>query len=202
MKARIVVGEGSCGLAAGAGAVYSALEAKLTADIAAELSITGCVGICYLEPIVDVYDENGDDSLGDIKCTSKVHIPNVTLQLSIYAWLYEMQNPTRKVKNLYCVWLPRPQYGQPDIFLLDRVPSEVCEKIVTDYIKGESNEVSLLLLKKSGFEHEDERKRVEGEVPEAVQELIDELEERCGRTIIGNKSASGTEILDELAEKL
>ena len=33
------------------------------------------------------------------------------------------------------------------------------------------------------------------------KELIDELEERCGRTIIGNKSASGTEILDELAEQ-
>ena len=59
MKARIVVGEGSCGLAAGAGAVYSALENKLTADIAAELTITGCIGICYLEPIVDVYDEEG-----------------------------------------------------------------------------------------------------------------------------------------------
>jgi predicted phage-related endonuclease len=41
--------------------------------------------------------------------------------------------------------------------------------------KGESNEVSLVLLKNSGFEHEDEHKRVEGEVPEAVQELIDEL---------------------------
>ena len=59
MKARIVVGEGSCGLAAGAGAVYSALEAKLNADVNATLGITGCVGICYLEPIVDVYDENG-----------------------------------------------------------------------------------------------------------------------------------------------
>ena len=60
MKARIVVGEGSCGLAAGAGAVYTALENKLTADINATLSITGCIGICYLEPIVDVYDENGN----------------------------------------------------------------------------------------------------------------------------------------------
>ena len=59
MKARIVVGEGSCGLAAGAGAVHAALEAKLTADVNATLGITGCVGICYLEPIVDVYDENG-----------------------------------------------------------------------------------------------------------------------------------------------
>ena len=33
------------------------------------------------------------------------------------------------------------------------------------------------------------------------QELIKELEERTGRTVIGNKSASGTEILDELAEE-
>ena len=59
MKARIVVGEGSCGLAAGAGAVHTALEAKLTADVNATLGITGCIGICYLEPIVDVYDEEG-----------------------------------------------------------------------------------------------------------------------------------------------
>lgn len=33
------------------------------------------------------------------------------------------------------------------------------------------------------------------------KELIDELEKRTGRHIIGNKSASGTEILDELAEQ-
>ena len=33
------------------------------------------------------------------------------------------------------------------------------------------------------------------------QELLEELSARTGRTIIGNKSASGTEILDELAEE-
>ena len=32
-------------------------------------------------------------------------------------------------------------------------------------------------------------------------ELIAELEKRCGKRVIGNKSASGTEILDELAEE-
>ena len=37
MNTRIVVGQGSCGLAAGAGAVYSALEAKLNPEIAAEV---------------------------------------------------------------------------------------------------------------------------------------------------------------------
>ena len=34
------------------------------------------------------------------------------------------------------------------------------------------------------------------------KELIDELEKRTGRKIIGNKAASGTEILDELAERV
>lgn len=33
------------------------------------------------------------------------------------------------------------------------------------------------------------------------KELIEELEKRCGRRVIGNKAASGTEILDELAEE-
>ena len=60
MNVRIVVGEGSCGLAAGAAAVYDALKEKLSADIPATLGITGCVGACFLEPIVDVYDENGE----------------------------------------------------------------------------------------------------------------------------------------------
>lgn len=32
------------------------------------------------------------------------------------------------------------------------------------------------------------------------KELIDELEKRCGRKVVGNKSASGTEILDEFGE--
>ncbi len=58
MSARIAVGEGSCGLAAGAGAVYAALEKRLAAS-PVRLGITGCVGACYLEPIVDIYDDAG-----------------------------------------------------------------------------------------------------------------------------------------------
>ncbi len=57
---RIVVGEGSCGIAAGAAKVYNALE-KLINEGAlkdCELSVTGCIGMCYLEPIVDVYTDN------------------------------------------------------------------------------------------------------------------------------------------------
>ena len=54
---RIIVGEGSCGIAAGAEDVREALQAVLPAN--ATLGITGCVGACFLEPIVDVYDESG-----------------------------------------------------------------------------------------------------------------------------------------------
>ena len=52
---KIIVGSGSCGIAAGAQKVYDAIEA-LIANSSAELGITGCIGMCYLEPIVDLYD--------------------------------------------------------------------------------------------------------------------------------------------------
>ena len=49
---RIVIGEGSCGIAAGAQKVRSALEALISDEIGS----TGCIGMCYLEPIVDLYE--------------------------------------------------------------------------------------------------------------------------------------------------
>lgn len=54
---KVVVGAGSCGIAAGAQKVYDALEALKTAEANFELRITGCNGMCFLEPIVDIYDE-------------------------------------------------------------------------------------------------------------------------------------------------
>lgn len=53
---KIVVGEGSCGIAAGAEKVRQALlKENLSGTV---LTIAGCVGMCYLEPIVDIYEEN------------------------------------------------------------------------------------------------------------------------------------------------
>ncbi len=55
---RIVIGEGSCGIAAGAEKVRQEL---LKHDLGtASLDIAGCIGMCYLEPIVDIY---GGDKL-------------------------------------------------------------------------------------------------------------------------------------------
>ena len=56
----VKVGQGSCGISAGAAKVYTALENAFFADcVNASLSVTGCIGMCYLEPIVDVYDNDG-----------------------------------------------------------------------------------------------------------------------------------------------
>ena len=56
---RVVVGQGSCGVATGARKTAAELE-KQIADKGLDIpvSVTGCVGTCYLEPIVDVYDDN------------------------------------------------------------------------------------------------------------------------------------------------
>ena len=51
---RIVIGQGSCGIAAGAEKVRKALQ---NAGITADISVTGCIGMCWLEPIVDIYDD-------------------------------------------------------------------------------------------------------------------------------------------------
>ena len=53
---KVVVGASSCGLAAGAGKLIDFLNAY-TPSI--KHSITGCIGMCFLEPIVDVYVDGG-----------------------------------------------------------------------------------------------------------------------------------------------
>ena len=55
---KIAVGQGSCGIAAGAQKAYEVLESTLNLNNN-QLTVTGCIGMCYLEPIVDVYAEDG-----------------------------------------------------------------------------------------------------------------------------------------------
>ncbi len=54
---RVILGEGSCGLAAGAGKVHAAIENLMTKDDSFFLGSTGCNGMCFLEPIVDIYED-------------------------------------------------------------------------------------------------------------------------------------------------
>jgi len=55
---RFVVGSGSCGIAAGADKVYQLINEQIeSGNTKGSVELTGCIGTCYLEPIVDVYYE-------------------------------------------------------------------------------------------------------------------------------------------------
>ncbi|HUV35326.1 MAG TPA: NADH-quinone oxidoreductase subunit NuoF [Patescibacteria group bacterium] len=57
---RVIVGMGTCGLSAGAQQIYDRLHELLSAEPGLfTLSGTGCIGMCYREPLVEVRD-NGD----------------------------------------------------------------------------------------------------------------------------------------------
>ncbi|RKY53129.1 MAG: NADH-quinone oxidoreductase subunit F, partial [Candidatus Neomarinimicrobiota bacterium] len=55
---QIKVGMASCGLAAGANAVYEAFKEALPETV--ELKKTACIGFCYAEPMVEVINEKDE----------------------------------------------------------------------------------------------------------------------------------------------
>jgi NADH-quinone oxidoreductase subunit F len=67
METKVIVGLGSCGIAAGAGKVYEKIRAVKNAEnLSFELKKTSCVGMCYREPLVEIIDESGKYLYGDI----------------------------------------------------------------------------------------------------------------------------------------
>ncbi len=66
-QTKVIVGLGSCGIAAGAKKVYNKIKAlKETKDLGFELKKTSCIGMCYREPLVEVVDDSGSYLYGDI----------------------------------------------------------------------------------------------------------------------------------------
>lgn len=64
---KIIVGLGSCGIAAGAGKVYDEIVRIKEADnLNFDLAKTSCVGMCFREPLVEIIDETGSYLYGDV----------------------------------------------------------------------------------------------------------------------------------------
>jgi NADP-reducing hydrogenase subunit HndB len=59
---KVVVGMATCGLAAGARSVMNVLVEEVRTrqlkDVA--VTMTGCIGVCRLEPIVEIIEPNGE----------------------------------------------------------------------------------------------------------------------------------------------
>jgi len=70
---RIVVGMATCGIAAGARPVLKAMMDEIEKrNLSEKVSITqtGCIGMCKLEPIVEVYMPN-DEKITYVKMTAE-----------------------------------------------------------------------------------------------------------------------------------
>ena len=58
---KVIIGQGSCGVATGSKKTAAEFQRLISEkNLNVEVDITGCVGTCYLEPIVDIYDDNGN----------------------------------------------------------------------------------------------------------------------------------------------
>ncbi len=135
------------------------------------LIVIDSLGVGYMDD-AHLYDDVGADTLGNIaNSVNNFNIPN--LQKLGLANLHNIKhvNPIEKPLSYYC---------------------KLNEKSVgKDTMTGHWELMGLHTTKpfktftETGF----------------PKELIDELSKRIGREIIGNKSASGTEILEELAEQ-
>ena len=80
----------------------------------------------YVASSIDVVFD--DCTLADIKTTSHLDEEYVSWQLSIYAYLFEKQNPDLQANKLIAIWIPKERYGKPKIV-------EVCRKPVSEVIR-------------------------------------------------------------------
>lgn len=64
---KIRIGLGSCGIAAGAEKVKNRFEELLKGfNEKVDIVSTGCIGLCYIEPIIDIIDEKGTYTYGNL----------------------------------------------------------------------------------------------------------------------------------------
>ncbi|HOK23674.1 MAG TPA: NADH-quinone oxidoreductase subunit NuoF [Candidatus Hydrothermia bacterium] len=80
----------SCGIAAGARETYEALEKSLKEKgINIPLKITGCVGMCYREPLVDIITEDSITTYGNLTSekVEKLVESHITNNVPVEEWI-------------------------------------------------------------------------------------------------------------------
>lgn len=89
----------------------------------------------FASKIDKVYRE-GDDtfSLADIKTTYKLDKEYVRWQLSVYAYLFELQNPGASVDCLYAIWLRDERH---ELVKVERIPDDVVVSLMEHEVNGE-----------------------------------------------------------------
>ena len=88
----------------------------------------------YIASSIDILFDGYD--LCDVKTSAQLDVNYVSWQLSIYAYLFERQNPTLKAGRLLALWLPKPQYGRPRLVEVPRIPSGAIISLIESDKRG------------------------------------------------------------------
>jgi NADH-quinone oxidoreductase subunit F len=74
-KTKVIVGLGSCGIAAGANKTYNKIKQLQEAEhLDFELKKTSCIGMCFREPLVEIIDETGSYIYGNVDEDTAVEV--------------------------------------------------------------------------------------------------------------------------------
>jgi len=80
---KVIVGLGSCGVAAGANKTFDKIKDIKTIDkLDFELKKTSCIGMCYREPLVEIQDETGRYIYGNVDEARAVEIIEKHIRLN------------------------------------------------------------------------------------------------------------------------
>lgn len=93
----------------------------------------------YASSIDKVYKGYGDNEywLGDIKTTYKLDKEYLSWQLSVYAYLFEMQNPGTKVTRLIGIWLRDARAKLLGLYDIERKPDDTIKELLRADAAGE-----------------------------------------------------------------
>ena len=82
--------------------------------------------------MIDNVFRSSDNSvhLVDIKTTSVLDVDSLSWQLSICAYLFELQNPNLNVDKLYGIWLRKDKYKLQEV---DRIPNSTIISLIDAY---------------------------------------------------------------------
>ena len=137
-------------------------------------------------------------ALADIKTFGKMTADKqekARWQLSIYAYLFELQNPNANVGNLYIIHLRDKIKADGSIdhianlIEVDRIPSEVCKKLLDTDLAGEQFENPFTKIPADIAEQEDEirnlmqtKKDAEERLNELKASILERMEATQART--------------------
>lgn len=81
-----------------------------------------------------VWEKDDKISLGDIKTTQHLDEEYLSWQLSIYSYMFELQNPLIKVDKLFGIWVRGDKH---ELVEITRKPDEEVRKLMECEMKGE-----------------------------------------------------------------